>query len=232
MTRDSKPPQRKNTDVVAEHVPLTGARVLDVGCGDGALVRMMTRRGAHVVGLECNPKQLSKARAKAAVGDETYVEGVGEDLPFEESTMDAVVYFNSLHHVPVAALAKALAEAARVIRPGGMVYVAEPMAEGNNFRLVLPIHDETEVRAAAYAAIKDAGAAGLSEEMEFVYLHRLIHPNFEAFRERMLGMNPNRRELFAANEETLRANFQELGEETEDGQAFDQPMRVNLLRKI
>lgn len=232
MTRDSGPPRRKNTDVIAEHVPLAGRRVLDVGCGDGALVRMMTRRGAHVVGLECNPKQLAKARAKEAAGDETYVEGVGEDLPFEDASLDAVVYFNSLHHVTVAAQAEALAEAARVIRSGGTVYVAEPKAEGPNFRLVLPIHDETEVRAAAYAAIKAAELAGLQEETELVYLHRVVHPNFEAFRERMLAINPDRRELFAANEETLRATFQGLGEATEDGRAFDQPMRVNVLRKI
>jgi SAM-dependent methyltransferase len=215
VTSDSVPVRRRNGEVIAEHVTLAGSRVLDVGCGDGGLVRLLTRLGALVVGLECSPKQLAKARGAEAVGDETYIEGVGEDLPFDDASMDAVIYFNSL----------------RVAGPEGTVYVAEPLAEGPHFELTLPIHDETEVRAAAYAVIKDAGAAGLSEEAELVYIHAVKHKSFEAFRERMLTINPQRRDLFDANADTLRATFESQGEARDDWWIFDQPMRVNILRK-
>ncbi len=231
MTSESAVARRDNSDVVAENLELAGKRILDVGCGDGGLARMMTRRGATVTGLECNPKQLENARAAEPAGDEVYVGGMGEDLPFDDDSMDAVVLFNSLHHVAVDAQATALAEAARVVKPGGVVYVAEPVAEGPHFLLTLPVDDETQVRAAAYAAIKDAGALGLSQEKELTYTHAVVHPSFEAFRERMLTTKPARRETFAEKEEMMQANFERLGKKGKDGWAFDQPMRVNLLTK-
>ncbi len=230
MASDSVPIRRRNGEVIAEHMTLAGSRVLDVGCGDGGLVRLLTKLGARVVGLECSPKQLEKARGAEAVGNETYIEGVGEDLPFDDASMDTVIYFNSLHHVPVGLQAMALAEAARVAGSEGTVYVAEPLAEGPHFELTLPIHDETEVRAAAYAAIKDAGATGLSEDAELVYIHAVKHKSFEAFRERMVTINPDRRDLFDANADTLRATFESLGEARDDWWIFDQPMRVNVMR--
>ena len=231
MTSDSAAARRDNGDVVAENLDLAGTRILDVGCGDGGLARLMTRRGATVTGLEYNPKQLEKALAAEPAGDEAYVGGVGEDLPFGNASMDAVVFFNSLHHVAVEAQAAALAEAARVVRPGGVVYVAEPVAEGPHFRLTMPVDDETRVRAAAYAVIRDAGALGLSQEKELTYTHAVVHPSFEAFHERMVTINPARRGAFAAKEAMMRVNFERLGRKGEDGWAFDQPMRVNVLRK-
>jgi len=231
VTSDSPTARRDNGDVVAENLDLAGSRILDLGCGDGGLARMMTRRGAAVTGLECNPKQLAKALAAAPAGDEAYVEGVGEDLPFGDASMDAVVFFNSLHHVAVEAQAAALAEAVRVVRPGGIVYVAEPVAEGPHFRLTMPVDDETRVRAAAYAVIRDAGALGLSQEKEFTYTHTIVHPSFEAFHERMVTIDPARRGPFAEKVAMMRANFERLGRKGVDGWAFDQPMRVNVLRK-
>ncbi|MCZ6607035.1 MAG: class I SAM-dependent methyltransferase [Alphaproteobacteria bacterium] len=231
MTSESAVARRDNSDVVAEHLEPASKRILDVGCGDGGLARTMTRQGATVIGLECSPEQLEKARAWEPAGDEAYVGGVGEDLPFGDASMDAVVFFNSLHHVAVAAQAAALAEAARVVRPGGVIYVAEPVAEGPHFRLTMPVDDETRVRAAAYAVIRDAGALGLGQEKEFTYTHAVVHPSFEAFHERMVTINPARRGTFAAKEAMMRANFERLGKKGEDGWAFDQPMRVTILRK-
>jgi ubiquinone/menaquinone biosynthesis C-methylase UbiE len=54
----------------------------------------------------------------------------GERLPFAAAAFDLVLLFNSLHHVPVDRQGAALAEAARVLRPGGDLLVAEPLAEG------------------------------------------------------------------------------------------------------
>ncbi len=82
---------------------------------------MMTRCGATVTGLECTPRQLEKALAAEPAGDEAYVGGVGEDLPFDDASMDTVVFFNSLQHVAVEAQAAALGEAARLVRRGGVI---------------------------------------------------------------------------------------------------------------
>ena len=61
------------------------------------------------------------ADAKAADPEhvDSYVDGVGQDLPVEDSSADVVVFSYSLHHVPAEHIADALVEAKRVLRPGG-----------------------------------------------------------------------------------------------------------------
>ena len=102
-------PRRESTDVVREFLSLPDARVLDVGCGDGSLVRMMVREGAQATGLEISDSQLARARAESPVGGESYRVGRAEALPFEGKIFDVVVFFNSLHHVPIEFQEKALA---------------------------------------------------------------------------------------------------------------------------
>jgi ubiquinone/menaquinone biosynthesis C-methylase UbiE len=215
--------------MLTETLDLGGRRVCDVGSGDGAVSRLMTRAGAHVIGIECGAGQLAKAEQAPRTGDETYIKGVGEDLPLENASQDIVVFFGSLHHIPAASQGAALREAARVIRPGGRVYIAEPLAEGVHFEMIQPFHDETAVRAEAHKAIKNCAAAGLVEEKEFFYVNPVKHADFDAFRERMIRINPDKSDKLAENESALRANFDRMGTKTDDGVIFDQPMRVNIL---
>jgi len=123
-------PLRDGADVIRQSLALQGARVLDVGCGDGILVRLMAREGAAVTGLEISEDQLARARAAATVAGESYRVGRAEALPFDDEVFDIVVFFNSLHHVPVEDQETALAESARVLKPGGHLLVVEPLAEG------------------------------------------------------------------------------------------------------
>ncbi len=223
--------KRKNGEVLADTLDLKDKRVIDVGSGDGALTRTLARLGARVSGIECNPKQLEKARSAEPAGGESYHEGVGENLPFETSSADIVIFFNSLHHIDIESQVPALMEAGRVLRPGGLVYVAEPLAEGPHFDLMQPVHDETAVREAAYGAVKKATGRGMNERREFTYIHPSRYENFEAFRETILRINPHREEDFNALEEKLRSAFDRLGEKTEEGVEFDQPMRINVMEK-
>ncbi len=221
---------RRNTDVIVETIAVEGKRVIDVGCGDGHLVRHLAGHGAHVLGVECSPCQLAKARAAARVAGEDIVEGVGEALPAPDESADLVVFFNSLHHIPVALMGRALAEAARVLKPGGRVYVSEPLPEGALFEAVRPVSDETEVRAAALAAL--ATAPGLVAEAEFRYVHTVRLAGYEAFRDRIISANAEREALFATLDAEMRVRFARLAEPDGDGFRFLQPMRVNLLRKV
>ena len=225
-------PQRRNDEVLRELVPLAGRRVADIGCGDGALVRLMTRHGAHAVGVDNNPVQLAKAAGTPPAGDESYVMAAGERLPFPDATFDAIVIFNALHHIPVADQEAALVEAARVLKPGGLAYVAEPLAEGANFELTRLVDDETEVRAAAYGALRAAVARGVfRENRELVYVYTVLAADFEAFAERMARVDPERIPALARHESELRERFRRLGRPDAKGMIFDQPMRVNLLAR-
>lgn len=223
---------RRNSDVLLDLLAMAGRDVVDIGSGDGALCRLMARHGATVLGIECGSRQLAMARAAQPVGSEVYVAGVAQALPLPADRMDIVVFSNSLHHVPQRFQDHALAEAARVLRTGGLIYVSEPLAEGPFFELVRAIDDETAVRAGAYAAIRNAGTHGLAAQRELAYIHTVRHGDFEAFRTRVVAANAEREAAFAARDLELRRAFERLGQRSvEGGRIFEQPTRVNLLRK-
>ncbi|HEY9079365.1 class I SAM-dependent methyltransferase [Magnetovibrio sp.] len=222
---------RTNSEVLTATLDFHDKKVVDIGCGEGHLVRLMTRHGAKAFGIECNPEQLEKAHAEKPVADEVYYAGRAEDLPFAPDSIDIAVFFNSLHHVDVDNMGQALREAARVLKSGGFLYVCEPIAEGPHFELMQPVHDETVVRAKAYEALQGADQFGLSLQNEFTYVHPAQHKDFAHFKERMLRINPQREEEFARLEDDLRDAFARLGQPTDGGFSFDQPMRVNLFSK-
>ena len=96
------------------------ARVLEVGCGTGAVARTLAVRPGvgEVVGLDPSPVFVQRARQIAAgVEDLSYVVGGGTALPFDDGAFDAVVFHTVLSHIPEAGAA--LAEAARVTAAGG-----------------------------------------------------------------------------------------------------------------
>ncbi len=220
-----------NESVLNEALDLKGLRVVDIGSGAGEMVRYMTRQGASVTGLECGELQLEKARSYPPEGDEVYLEGVGQEQPFDDDSFDVVTFFNSLHHVPVEHMAGALAEAMRVVKSAGTVYVGEPIASGRGFELNAPIDDETSVRSSAYDAIQNAASHGLLQVREIFYDTVYHYENFAAFKDNMIRIDPTRRTPFEAMEDDLCIAFERLGIPDEQGIRFDQPMRVNVLKK-
>jgi SAM-dependent methyltransferase len=224
------PKRSDHKAILAEVLDVRGLKVTDIGCGDGSMTRHLAHAGATVVGIEPSPQQLARARAAEPVAGETYMQGRGEALPFDDGSLDAVLYFNSLHHLPLAAMTPALAEAARVLRPGGALVAVEPLAEGAYFTAVQPMDDETAVRAAAYAALRSP-PDGLALDAELTYLNTVRFRDFGQFVDRVLAVDESRRQRLPAVEAEMRRRFDE-GARIEDGMAsFDQPMRLTLLRR-
>jgi 2-polyprenyl-6-hydroxyphenyl methylase/3-demethylubiquinone-9 3-methyltransferase len=93
--------------------------VLDLGCAGGFMAEALHDRGACVAGIDPAADAVAAARlhAKQTGRDIAYSVGVGEDLPYEDGSFDAVVCVDVLEHV--ADLPLVLLEVARVLRPGG-----------------------------------------------------------------------------------------------------------------
>jgi len=213
-------------------VPPAGKDLVDIGCGGGALVRALAGRGARVVGVEISAAQLAPALASDGDSGAQYRIGSAQALPLTDASVDVAVFMRTLHHVPPAELTGALAEARRVLRPGGAVYVAEPLAEGDYFSLTSLVEDERAVRAAAQAALAGAGAAGLKRQTTIDYDVRLRVAGVDAYRARLVSVDPDRTEIFDARRDEIAAAFTRLGEPGEEPgeRVFLQPMRADVLR--
>ena len=97
-----------------------GREVLDLGCAGGFMAEALAARGARVTGIDPAEGAITAARAHARaqglrIG---YDVGVGEALPYDHASFDAVVCVDVLEHV--ADLHKVMSQVARVLRPGGL----------------------------------------------------------------------------------------------------------------
>ena len=131
--------------------PVAGLNIIDIGCGEGRLTRALAALGARVTG--CDPFIAETAWTEHGAGSYRLVKAAADAIPEPDHQADLVLFVFSLHHVPGEKLEAALAEARRVLRPSGRLYVAEPLAQGPHHYVVAPFHDETAVRQAAAAAL-------------------------------------------------------------------------------
>jgi SAM-dependent methyltransferase len=104
--------------------PLAGLRLLDAGCGGGEYVRALMERGADAFGVECGDEKLAAARRLPPEIAQRIRRGDVEHTGLAAGCVDAVLLNEVLEHVPDDAAA--LAEAHRVLRPGGHLLVLSP----------------------------------------------------------------------------------------------------------
>lgn len=104
-------------DLVGRASIAPGQRVLDLACGTGDLALAAAARGAEVIGLDLAPRMIHLARAKAGAGQVRFLAGDMTALPLTPASVDVVTTGYGLRNVPD--LDRAIAEIARVLRPGG-----------------------------------------------------------------------------------------------------------------
>ncbi len=218
-------------DVLAELVPIAGRDIIELGCGAAKLARSLLERhpDSKVTGLEVDERQHAKNLASPQPGLR-FVAGGAQAIPFPDASLDVALMLKSLHHVPMPLLAKALDEAARVLRPHGYLYVSEPVYGGPFNELIRLFNDEGVVRAAAQAALDAALRADVWEQVaERFFEMPVSFEDFADFEQRMMRPTFADHHIDDAKLAAVSAAF--APHMTAGGARFARPMHVRVLRK-
>ena len=119
---------RRKTIEFARVAP--GERVLDVGCGTGALTLVAKEHAGstgQVCGIDPSPEMIEVAQRKAARtrADVDFRVGVIEQMPYPEGLFDVVLSSLMMHHLPADLKPRALAEIRRVLKPDGRLVIVD-----------------------------------------------------------------------------------------------------------
>jgi ubiquinone/menaquinone biosynthesis C-methylase UbiE len=210
--------------ILATVGPVSGLRILDIGCGEGGLTRALAKLGARVTGYD--PFIVETALTQLGAGSYALAKAPADAIPESDHEADVVLFVFSLHHVPGAKLRAALAEARRLLRPSGRLYVAEPLAQGPHQYVMELFHDETAVRKAAADALSRFARPQFAMDQILTYTERRTFSDFDSFAERMIGnirFNGYTKEAVLAP--AVRRRFDDTF--TAHGGEFDQPVRVD-----
>ena len=201
-----------------------GLRVIDIGCGEGQMARALAKLGADVSGYD--PFIEGTEPAVHGAGRFRLVRASADAIPESDQSADLVLFIFSLHHVPGTKLQGALAEARRILRPSGRLYVAEPLAQGPHQYVMELFHDETAVRKAAAESLAHFARPRFAIDDISTYVDTRRYATFDAFAERMIAnMRFNGYSKEAVLAPAVRRRFDETF--AASGDKFDQPVRID-----
>ena len=207
-------------------------RIIELGCGAAQLARALVARfpSCEVSALEVDERQHAKNLLKPEARLH-FLQAGAQAIPFSAEQFDLALMLKSLHHIPLDLLQQALGEVHRVLRPGGLLYVSEPVFAGTHNEIMRLFHDEERVRAAALRAVQQAVASGAWEQVSELFFEVPVrYRDFAEFEQRLIAITYLDHQLNAATLAAVRARFEP--HMTPDGACFERPMRVNLLRKL
>lgn len=176
LLRWAFPEQRLKRHIV-NHVGAPST-LLDLGCGTGTLTGMLqsARPQARIAALDIDSAVLDIARRKATeagVVGISFVQGSASMLPFDDATFDCIASSLVIHHLTLENKQWALRECQRVMRPGGMLLIADFAAPRSAYAwavsaLVRHLEEvEDNVRGRLPGLIADAGFTGIEALAHF-----------------------------------------------------------------
>ena len=217
-------------DILDRLLHLQSATVLELGCGKAEKTRIVAQQAASVLALEGDEIQLAKNLAITDLPNVRFARGGAENIPATDAGFDIVLMFKSLHHVPAELMDSVFAEIRRVLKPGGVAYISEPVYAGDFNEILKLFHDERAVREAAFAAEQRAVASGrLALVTQRFFLQPMHFAYFAQFDEQVLKVTHTEHRLSAATLEQVRSRFN--GHMTREGATFYTPLRADLLSK-
>lgn len=225
-------PLKPEPQVFESLLDLDGRHILELGCGTARLTRLIaeTGSGRRVTALEVDRIQHDKNLQIDDLPNVHFDLAGAEAIPLADASVDVVFMFKSLHHVPMAVMDRAMAEIARVLKPGGQAYVSEPIFAGAFNEILRLFNDEQVVRQAAFEAVQRAVGSGLLELREQVFFRSPVKfADFAEFEQRIIGATHSEFRLSPETYGEVKGRF--ALHQTAEGANFEQPIRVDLLAK-
>ncbi|ANJ66417.1 2-polyprenyl-3-methyl-5-hydroxy-6-metoxy-1,4-benzoquinol methylase [Halothiobacillus diazotrophicus] len=220
------------TQIYRELLPLEGADIIELGCGAAKHTRTIAETGhpASILACEVDTRQHEKNLAITDLPTVKFVLAGAQAIPAPDASADIVMMFKSLHHVPMDLMDTAFSEIARVLRPGGLAYISEPVYAGDFNEVLRLFNDEAIVRQAAFDAVRravDRGVMELVEQRFFNTPNRF--ENFADFEQRIMQVTHSEFRISPELHEQIRQRFADFV--GADGANFVMPIRVDLLRR-
>ena len=217
---------------IYEQLPLDNKKILELGCGKADITRLIATGGPgrKVTATEVDEVQHSKNLLIKDLPNVTFIVAGSEKIPADDDSFDIIFMFKSLHHVPTELMADALAETQRVLKPGGIAYISEPVFQGDFNEVLRLFHDEEVVRAAAQKAIKQSIAnKSLTLVEEVLFNSPMRFENFEDFENKIIKVTHTQHALSPQLQQQVENQFAR--NMSSDGANFLMPIRVNVLQK-
>jgi len=219
-------------DIYNRLLTLDGRHILELGCGKAEKTRVIATSGAGrmVTALEVDKIAHRNNLATNNLANVEFMLAGAQDIPLADASVDVVMMFKSLHHVPMALMDQSMHEIARVLKPGGYAYISEPIYAGDFNEILSIFNDEKEVREAAFEAVRKAVDNGLLSLVEQVFFNTPRHyRDFKEFESATINVTHSEYRVDAGMHERVRRMFEKhLGC---DGATFLTPVRVDLLQK-
>ena len=220
------------SDIYDRLLTLDGKHILELGCGSAEITRNIATAGENrkITALEVDEIAHDKNLQITDLPNVTFDLAGAQQIPLQDESVDIVLMFKSLHHVPLELMEPSMIEIRRVLKPGGLAYISEPVFAGDFNEVLRLFHDEQSVRQAAFDTVKKSVDDGLFQLAEETFFNSPMHfENFEEFENNTIRATHSDHDLEEALYDLVKQRFeQHVGD---DGAHFLMPIRVDLLQK-
>lgn len=222
----------KEVEIYESQLELDDMKILELGCGKADHTRNIAQAhpSAQVIAAEVDAIQHAKNLASEPPSNIRFADFGAQSIPLADASIDVVMMFRSLHHVPLDLMDKAFGEIHRVLKPGGLAYISEPVFAGPYNEMSRIYNDEEQVRSAAFGAVCRAVEDGLLELVSETFFQSPVqYRNFAEYSKKHFKATHEVRNVTDAQEAAVERLFNTHLDP--EGVKLAQQVRVDLLRK-
>lgn len=224
--------QELNENYLVETLNLNNKTILELGCGNAIKTIDIANNGFNrqIIAYEVDEIQHKKNLKLEYENIEFKLSGA-ENILENDNSIDIIFMFKSFHHIPINLMPKALSEIKRVLKPNGLVYISEPLFDGDLSDLIAMFHNEEYVRTEAFKAIENSVKNEQFKLFQEIFFYTpTTYKNFEDFKSKLMDVTFNDNNISKDLEEKVKIRFNQLSNNQEI--TFKKPFRVDILQNI